>query len=222
MATAPAHIPQYDVEEGSPHPLGATIQPNAVNFSLYSGGATGVELLLFDAHDSQQPLQTLQSVTSKNKTFHFWHIFVKDLKTGTHYAFRVTGPSNPEAGLRYNHNKVLIDPYARGNTKTLWKRVNACNGSDNVATSLRSVIIDPEDYDWEGDKPINRPIEDTIVYELHVRGFTALMQAQRDLVELRLSDGRNLDKPALFPSGRVMLQRPVEFALPTRREDHRS
>jgi isoamylase len=172
MATAPARATHYDVEEGSPHPLGATIQPNGVNFSLYSGGATGVELLLFDAHDSPQPLQTVQLVPSKNKTFHFWHIFVKNLKAGTHYAFRVSGPSNPDAGLRYNRNKVVIDPYARGNTKTLWKRFNACNDSDNVASSLRSVVIDPEDYDWEGDKPLNHPIEDSIVYELHVRGFT--------------------------------------------------
>jgi glycogen operon protein len=153
-------------------PLGATIQPNGVSFSLYSGGATGVELLLFGAHDSPQPLQTIQLIPSKNKTFHFWHIFVKNLRVGTHYAFRVTGPSLPEAGLRYNHNKVLIDPYARGNTKTLWKRIDACNDSHNVVTSLRSVISDPEDYNWEGDKPLNRPIEDTIVYELHVRGFT--------------------------------------------------
>src|SRR5208282_2135135 len=87
MATAPARVPQYDVEEGSPHPLGATIQPNGVNFSIYSGGATGVELLLFDAQDSPQPMQTIQLVPSKNKTFHFWHIFVKDLKGGTHYGF---------------------------------------------------------------------------------------------------------------------------------------
>jgi len=86
----------------------------------------------------------------------------------------VIGPFVPEAGLRYNRNKVLIDPYARGNTKTLWKRVDATGDSDNVATSLRSAVIDPEDYDWEGDKPLSRPIEDTIIYEMNVRGFTSL------------------------------------------------
>jgi glycogen operon protein len=84
----------------------------------------------------------------------------------------VTGLSAPEAGHRYNRNKVLIDPYARGNTDTLWRRGDACNDSDNVATSMRSVVIDPEDYDWESDKPLNRPIEDSIIYEMHVRGFT--------------------------------------------------
>jgi isoamylase len=169
---SPTLIAVFEVEDGSPHPLGATTQANGVNFSLFSGGATGVELLLFDKHDSPQPRQTIPLLPSKNKTFHFWHIFVKNLRAGAHYAFRVTGPSMPEAGLRYNRNKVLIDPYARGNTKTVWKRADACNDSDNVATSLRSVVIDPADYDWEGDKPLNRPIEDTIVYEMHVRGFT--------------------------------------------------
>src|SRR5262252_5853474 len=149
---APALVPVFEVEEGSPHPLGATIQPNGVNFSLYSGGATGVELLLFDKHDSPTPFQIIPLMPSKNKTFHFWHVFVRNLRAGAHYAFRVTGPSLPEAGLRYNRNKVLIDPYARGNTKTLWKRADACNDSDNVATSIRSVVIDPEDYNWEGDK----------------------------------------------------------------------
>jgi glycogen operon protein len=170
--SSPALAPAFQVEVGSPHPLGATIQQDGVNFSLFSGNATGVELLLFDKHDSLQPRQIIPLVASKNKTFHFWHVFVKNLKAGAHYAFRVTGPSAPETGLRYNRDKVLIDPYARGNTDTLWKRGDACNDSDNVATSLRSVVIDPEDYDWEGDKPLNRPIEDTIVYEMHVRGFT--------------------------------------------------
>ena len=168
----PKIVPVFEVEEGWPHPLGATVEQTGVNFSLYSSGATGVELLLFDEHDSPQPLQTIPLIPSKNKTFHFWHVFVKNLKVGAHYAFRVTGPSVPGSGLRYNRNKVLIDPYARGNTKTVWKRCDACNDSDNVATSMRSVVIDSEDYDWEGDRPLNRPIEDTIIYEMHVRGFT--------------------------------------------------
>lgn len=170
--TATATIPTFRTENGAPHPLGATIQANGVNFSLFSGSATGVELLLFNQHDSPQPFQTIPLIPSKNKTFHFWHIFVRDLKAGAHYAFRVSGPSVPEQGLRHNRNKVLLDPYARGNTNTVWKRGEACNDSDNVSTSMRSVVIDPSDYDWEGDRPLNRPIEDTLIYEMHVRGFT--------------------------------------------------
>ena len=116
---APAIALNFETENGVPHPLGATIRADGVNFSLPSTSATGVELLLFSAHDSPQPLQTIPLHPFKNKTFHIWHIFVKDLKAGAHYAFRVSGPSVPEAGLRHNRNKVLIDPYARGTTKTL-------------------------------------------------------------------------------------------------------
>ena len=68
---APALVPQFEVEEGFPHPLGATISPKGVNFSLYSSGATGVELLLFDEHDSPNPFQVIPLIPSKNKTFHF-------------------------------------------------------------------------------------------------------------------------------------------------------
>src|SRR6516162_1091765 len=139
IMNAPIFSQTLTTEDGAPHPLGATILPNGVNFSLFSGDATGVELLLFDEHDSLQPIQTITLVPSKNKTFHFWHIFVRGLRVGAHYAFRVSGPSTPEAGLRYNRNKALIDPYARGNTKSVWNRSQACNESDNVATSLRSV-----------------------------------------------------------------------------------
>ena len=66
----------------------------------------------------------------------------------------------------------MIDPYAKGNTDALWKRVDACGPDDNLATSMRSVVIDSEGYDWEGDQPLNHPMEDAIIYELHVRGFT--------------------------------------------------
>jgi isoamylase len=162
----------FETEDGVPHPFGTSIRDDGVNFSLGSTGATGVELLIFDDHNSPGPCQTIKLHPFRNKTFHVWHIFVKGLKAGTHYAYRVCGPENPELGLRYNRNKVLIDPRARGNTKTLWKRVDACSDSDNCATSLRSIVIDSSDYDWEGDKPLKRPIEDTIVYEMHVRGFT--------------------------------------------------
>ena len=162
----------FTTEAGSAHPAGVTLYPDGVNFSIFSQTATEVILLLFDGPVAVEPIQTVRLDPFQNKTFHFWHVFVKNLKVGAHYAFRVTGPSVPGSGLRYNRNKVLIDPYARGNTKTVWKRCDACNDSDNAATSMRSVVIDSEDYDWEGDRPLNRCIEDTIIYEMHVGGFT--------------------------------------------------
>ena len=160
------------VERGSPHPVGATADNDGVNFSLFSGNATGVELLLFHTHDDVEPFRIVRLDPYVNKTFHFWHLYVRGLRPGTHYAYRVDGPSDPTAGHRFNRNKVLIDPYARGNTNALWKRADACGPQDNLKTSMRSVVIHSGSYNWEGDRPLNRPMEDTIIYEIHVRGFT--------------------------------------------------
>jgi glycogen operon protein len=131
-----------------------------------------VELLLFSAHDAPEPFQVIRLDPSVNKSFHFWHVLVRGLEAGAHYAYRADGLFDPASGHRFNKNKVLIDPYARGNTNSVWKRAAACGPADNVATSMRSVVIDTADYDWEGDRPLNRPMEDTIIYEMHVRGFT--------------------------------------------------
>jgi len=159
-------------DAGTPHPVGATPDDAGVNFSLFSANATGVELLLFDQHDAPEPFQTIALDPSVNKTFHFWHVYVRGLQSGAHYAYRVDGPSDPTAGYRFDRKKVLIDPYARGNTDSLWNRADATRPGDNVATSMRSVVIDASGYDWEGDTPLKRPIEDTIIYEMHARGFT--------------------------------------------------
>jgi glycogen operon protein len=162
----------FAVERGSPHPLGANPGPDGVNFSLFSENATGVELLLFATHDAPQPFQVIRLDPFVNKSFHFWHVLVQGLQPGAHYAYRVDGPFDPASGQRFNRNKVLIDPYARGNTDNIWRRADACGPDDNVASSLRSVVIDTAGYDWEGDRPLNRPMEDSIIYEMHVRGFT--------------------------------------------------
>ena len=164
---------QPQTVSGRPQPLGATVIDGGVNFSVFSQHADRVELLLFDRHDEPTPSATI----AMQRTFHFWHAFVPGLGQGTAYAFRAYGPGDPATGLRFNQNRVLIDPYSRGNTNTLWRRVDACPGDgrddrDNVATSMRSVVIDHRDFDWDGDRPLARPMADTIVYELHVGGFT--------------------------------------------------
>ncbi|PMB49955.1 glycogen debranching enzyme [Fischerella thermalis CCMEE 5205] len=164
---------KYQVERGSQHPLGATPYKDGVNFSIFSEHATSVELLLFDKHDDAEPIQIIQLNPKINKTFHFWHIFVKGLTPGTCYGYRVDGPQNLHgAGYRFNKNKVLIDPYSKGNCNALWNRIDALGTKDNLATSMRSVVIDTSDYDWEGDRPLNRPMSDTIIYEVHIGGFT--------------------------------------------------
>jgi len=164
---------QYRIARGHRSPLGATPDENGVNFSVFADRATSVELLLFDKHDDREPSQTIQLDRNKNKTFHFWHVYVQGLKPGIHYAYRVDGLSDLHSkGDRYNRNKVLIDPYARGNTDALWKRIDACGPEDNLATSMRSIVIDTMGYDWEGDLPLNHPMNDSIIYEMHVKGFT--------------------------------------------------
>ena len=172
VATGKKKAPTLTVERGSPHPLGAIPDKTGVNFSVFSEHAHGVELLLFDAHNAVQPLATVRLDPTVNKTFHFWHVYVRGLRPGMHYAYRVDGPAEPWRGHRFDPQKVLIDPYARGNTRALWKRGDACGPGDNLATSMRSVVIQTKDYDWEGDAPLNRPMSETIIYEMHVGGFT--------------------------------------------------
>ena len=165
-------LTQYQTAPGRPHPLGATVHDKGVNFAFFSQHATGMELLLFDEHDDPEPVQRIALYPEKNKTFHFWHVDVLGLEPGMHYAVRVDGPDNVHDGHRFNRNKVLIDPYAKGNTNNLWDRGAACGPDDNLNKSLRSVVIDTSDYDWEGDEPLRRPMAETVVYEMHVGGFT--------------------------------------------------
>ena len=162
----------YATSVGSPHPLGATVDGTGVNFSLFSQHATGVELLLFEAADSAGPFQVIPFDPVANQTFFFWHIHVDGLKAGAHYAYRVDGPVAPQDGHRFNRNKVLLDPYTKGVTHNVWDRAAACTPDDNVDRSMRGVVIDPSTYDWEGDRPPRRPIEDHVIYEMHVGGFT--------------------------------------------------
>ncbi|OEH93832.1 glycogen debranching protein GlgX [Bacillus solimangrovi] len=157
---------------GRPYPLGATVDELGVNFSVFSENAEKVELLLFDRHDTKNPFASIELDPNGNRTNHFWHVYVEGIKEGIHYAYRVDGPQEVNEGYRFDRDKVLIDPYALGNTNTLWDRGNACKSGDNVDTSMRSVVINPDNYDWEGDEAPLTPMKDSIIYEMHVRGFT--------------------------------------------------
>lgn len=173
MATSQRQARQtYQFEKGWPHPLGAVPDAEGVSFTLFSQHATGVELLLFDNHDDAEPSQVFAFDPNVNKTFHFWHAYVRGLKPGAHYAYRIDGPNDAAAGHRFNRNKVLIDPYSKGTTNTLWDRGQACGADDNLHASMRSVVINLNDYDWENDSPLRRPMAETVIYEMHVGGFT--------------------------------------------------
>ena len=162
----------FATEPGAAHPLGVTTSANGVNFSIFSQAATGMELLLFEGPSAVEPSQIIRLDPLRNKTFHFWHVFVVACGPGMYYAWRVDGPADPAAGHRFNANKVLLDPYARGVSKQLWRRADALGPQDNVATSMRSAVVNLEHYDWEGDQPLKRPIHESIIYEMHVGGFT--------------------------------------------------
>jgi isoamylase len=154
-------------DQGQSHPVGARVTDGGVNFSVCAENATAVELLLFDSPDARAPARVIPLVPD----FHFWHAFVPGAGAGTVYAFRAAGPTG--GAFAFDSQKVLLDPYARGVISTLWSRAAATGPGDNLATSLRAEVVDQDGYDWEGDRPLGRPLAETIIYELHVAGFTA-------------------------------------------------
>jgi isoamylase len=164
---------QLTVTAGRAQPLGATVDGDAVNFSIYSEYAWSVQLLLFADENAPQPHTVVDLDPVVNKSFHFWHVRVSGVGPGQIYAYRMDGPKDTSrSGGRFNPNKVLIDPYALGNVNTLWNRGDAVGPQDNVETSMRSMVLDPDDYDWEDDELPDIPIADTVIYEMHVAGFT--------------------------------------------------
>jgi isoamylase len=160
-------------EKGGSSPLGATPSPDGVNFSVFSRHATGVELLLFDGVDDTKAASVVRLDPSANRTYFYWHVFVPSVRPGQLYGYRVDGPFDPSSGLRFDPTKVLLDPYGRGvMVPSTYDRAAARRPGDNAATALKSVVVDVSAYDWEGDVPLQRPSSQTIVYEMHVRGFT--------------------------------------------------
>jgi glycogen operon protein len=158
---------------GRSTPLGATVCHGGVNFSLFSRRASRVELLLFDREDDVQPARVISIDPATNHTYHYWHVFVPDVQPGQIYGYRVDGPFDPANGLRFDPGKVLLDPYGRGVVvpKT-YSRDAARERGSNTTTTMKSVVVGHGTYDWEGDTPLSRPSTQTIVYEMHVRGFT--------------------------------------------------
>lgn len=161
------------IDSGKSFPLGATLSPQGVNFSLYSKSSTLVELLLFDHVDDAKPATVIPLDPWKGRTYHYWHVFVSGLQSGQIYGYRAHGPFEPQQGLRFDREKLLLDPYGRAvAVPERYNRVAASKPGDNCATAMKSVVVDAHSYDWEGDAPLKRPSARTIVYEMHVRGFT--------------------------------------------------
>jgi isoamylase len=160
-------------ERGGSSPLGATPSPDGVNFSVFSRHATGVELLLFDGVDDTKATSVVRLDPAANRTYYYWHVFVPNVRPGQLYGYRVEGPFDPSSGMRFDPAKVLLDPYGRGVVVPIaYDRAAARRPGDNTGTAMKSVVVDVSAYDWEGDVPLQRPSSRTIVYEMHVRGFT--------------------------------------------------
>ena len=168
---------------GTPFPLGSTWDGNGVNFTLFSENATAVELCLFEtgADDKESIKFNITEYTNL-----IWHIYLEGIKPGQLYGFRVHGPFEPENGHRFNPNKLLADPYAKAIAGTIsWndalfgyivgdeKEDLSFSETNNAAFIPKSVVIDPA-FDWQDDKLLNIPYEDSVIYEAHVKGLTKL------------------------------------------------
>ncbi len=167
---------------GHPYPLGATWDGSGVNFALFSESATGVELCLFDGPDGNEEIAR---ILVTEQTDQVWHIYLPEVRPGQRYGYRVHGPYEPANGHRFNPAKLLLDPYAKaidGNIRwsdTLFGyQVGSPDADlshddrDSAAGMPKAVVIDPA-FTWGDDRPLRTPWNETIIYELHVKGFTA-------------------------------------------------
>jgi glycogen operon protein len=161
------------VPRGRSFPLGATVVEGGVNFCVFSHKASAVELLLFDGACNAEPARVIRLDVPRHRTYHYWHAFVPGLCAGQVYAYRAVGPVDPARGLRFDPAKVLLDPYGRAVVvPDGYDRLAARRPGENTNVAMRSVVLDPDAYDWEGDAPLRRPFATTVIYEMHVAGFT--------------------------------------------------
>ena len=167
---------------GSPYPLGATWDGSGVNFALFSEHVAGVELCLFDGPDGNNQIACIPMT---EQTDLVWHGYVPDIRPGQRYGFRVHGPYDPAAGHRFNPAKLLLDPYAKAIDGTIrWNDTLFAyqvghqesdlskDDRDSAPAMPKNVVVD-QNFDWEGDRLLRIPWHETIIYEVHVKGFTA-------------------------------------------------
>jgi isoamylase len=188
---------------GRPFPLGATWDGEGTNFALFSENAEWVELCLFDGDDAETRIQ-LQEHTAFN-----WHCYLPGAGPGTRYGYRVHGPYAPEQGHRFNPVKLLIDPYARAIEGSVqWELANVLpyipdasedadlepDDEDDSDAMPKCVVVDPH-FDWQGDVQPRTPWHETVIYEVHVKGFTRRMSEVRE--DLRGTYAGLASEPAL-------------------------
>jgi isoamylase len=169
---------------GGPFPLGPVWDGDGTNFSLYSENAERVELCLFDDEGREERVEVRQ------RTAHEWHAYLPGVGPGQRYGYRVYGPWEPGAGHRFNPAKLLIDPYAKAiDGPIAYRRArtfayapgreDVSDGSNSAPAMPHCVVVD-ESFDWEGDVRLGRPLAETVIYELHVKGFTKRLEGVRE------------------------------------------
>ncbi|WP_299018823.1 glycogen debranching protein GlgX [uncultured Photobacterium sp.] len=158
---------------GEPYPLGATVKEQGVNFSLYSKDATRVTLHLFDSPDAEAPLLSFELDPVHHKRGHYWFLFVANIGHGQVYAFQVAGPWKPRSGLRFDKDKVLIDPYSQAICfGENYDRNRAIGHGSNIDACMKSIVVNQHAFDWQGTLSPHHSLTDTVIYEMHVGGFT--------------------------------------------------
>ena len=158
---------------GVAHPLGATVTRHGVNFCVYAKRATGIDIQLFYGPEDLVPTRIVSLDPKVHRTGEYWHVLIPGIVPGQLYGYAAHGPWAPEAGLRFDPTKLLLDPYGRGVALPEgYRRVDA-GETDAMAVPMKSVVVDTRLYDWEGDVPLERKWRETVVYEAHVAGMTA-------------------------------------------------
>lgn len=161
--------PKLRFDKGFPQPFGSSLRKKGVNFSIFSKHATSLSLCLFNPH-SQKPTYEIPLNPTINRTGDIWHILVHNLDLSFHYGFRIQGPHDEKAGLRFNEQFVLLDPYAKSVASSpewgVRKKIN------NNPLYNKGILVLDDDFDWKDDQSPNIPLKDLIIYEMHVRGFT--------------------------------------------------
>lgn len=171
---------KHHIEPGNPYPLGATWDGSGVNFALFSAHAQRVDLCLFDSSGRNETAR----ISLPRSTNQVWHGYLADPKPGDLYGYRVYGPYDPEQGHRFNHHKLLLDPYAKFLYGTIkWSNAHlgykaksarqdlSFDNRNNARGMPKCVIVDPS-FVWKNNKAPKVPWSKTIIYETHVRGFT--------------------------------------------------
>jgi isoamylase len=177
---------ERDIQVGCLVATGGTHeQDDGVHFALFSRHATAVRLELYEHADDSSPLRTIDLDPALHRTGDIWHVWVRGIRAGQLYGYRVDGPYQPESGHRFNPHKLLLDPYARAIERVKNWNLTAARGYDpsdpladlsistvdNAGTTPKCVVT-RDHFDWDADIPPKRSASDTVIYETHVRGFT--------------------------------------------------